>query len=135
MTAEEEKEVLGRLSTTTRLEDFKDCDFVIEAATEQIPLKKEIFQTLDAVTRKEAILASNTSSISITRIASFTQQAGSGGGHAFLQPPAPVMKLIETRPGDGDLRGDLSDRQRTQPEVGQRPPWRRKTFPASSPAA
>jgi 3-hydroxybutyryl-CoA dehydrogenase len=74
MTEEEQKEVLGRLSTTTRLEDFKDCDLIIEAASEQIPIKKEVFQTLDAVTRKEAILASNTSSISITRIASFTKR-------------------------------------------------------------
>ncbi len=94
MTAEEQKEILGRLSTTTRLEDFKGCDLVIEAATGTVPLKKEIFQTLDEVTRKEAILASNTSSISITRIASFTRRPESVVGmHFFL--PAPVMKLIE----------------------------------------
>ena len=55
MTAEEQKAVLGRLVTTTRLEDFKDCDLVIEAASEQIPIKKEVFQTLDAVIREEAI--------------------------------------------------------------------------------
>jgi len=94
ITAEEQKAILGRLSTTTRLEDFKNCDLVIEAATEQIPSKKEIFQTLDAVTRKEVILASNTSSISISRIASFTRRPERViGMHFFL--PAPVMKLIE----------------------------------------
>ena len=94
ITADEQKVILGRLSTTTRLEDFKDCDFVIEAATEQIPLKKEIFQALDKITRKEVILASNTSSISITRIASFTGKPDRVVGmHFFL--PAPVMKLIE----------------------------------------
>ncbi len=94
ITAEEQKEILGRLSTTTQLEDFKNCDLVIEAATEQIPLKKEIFQALDGVTRKEAILASNTSSISIGRIASFTRRPERVIGlHFFL--PAPVMKLIE----------------------------------------
>ena len=94
ITAEEQKEILGRLSTTTQLEDFKNCDLVIEAATEQIPLKKEIFQALDGLTRKEVILASNTSSISIGRIASFTRRPERVIGlHFFL--PAPVMKLIE----------------------------------------
>jgi len=94
ITVEEQKEILGRLSTTTQLEDFKNCDLVIEAATEQIPLKKEIFQALDGITRKEAILASNTSSISIGRIASFTRRPERVIGlHFFL--PAPVMKLIE----------------------------------------
>ena len=94
ITAAEQKEILGRLSTTTQLEDFKNCDLVIEAATEQIPLKKEIFQALDGATRKDVILASNTSSISIGRIASFTRRPERVIGlHFFL--PAPVMKLIE----------------------------------------
>jgi 3-hydroxybutyryl-CoA dehydrogenase len=94
ISAEEQKVILGRLSTTTRLEDFKDCDLVIEAASEQVPLKREIFQALDKITRKEVILASNTSSISITRIASFTGRPDRVAGmHFFL--PAPVMKLIE----------------------------------------
>ena len=94
ITAEEQKTILGRLTPTTQLEDFKNCDLVIEAATEQIPLKKEVFQTLDEVTRKEVILASNTSSISISRIASFTRKPDRViGMHFFL--PAPAMKLIE----------------------------------------
>jgi 3-hydroxybutyryl-CoA dehydrogenase len=94
ITPEEQKAILGRLSTATRLEDFKDCDLVIEAATEQIPLKREIFQILDGVTRKEVILASNTYSISITRIASFTGRPHRVLGMHFFNP-APVMKLIE----------------------------------------
>ncbi len=94
ITADEQKAIVGRLSITTRLEDFKACDLAIEAATENVLLKKEIFQTLDEVTRKTAILASNTSSISITRIASFTKRSDRVVGmHFFL--PAPVMKLIE----------------------------------------
>jgi len=94
ITAEEQRTILGRLSTTTQLEEFKNCDLVIEAATEKVPLKKEIFQALDGITRKEAILASNTSSISIGRIASFTGRPERVIGlHFFL--PAPVMKLIE----------------------------------------
>jgi len=92
---EEEKEaVLQRLSTTTSLEDFKDCDFVIEAAVENVPIKWEIFQKLEGIVREEAILASNTSSISITRIASATKKPGRVIGMHFFNP-VPVMKLIE----------------------------------------
>jgi 3-hydroxybutyryl-CoA dehydrogenase len=94
MTSGEKETILKRLSTTTRLEDFVKCDFVIEAAIENIPMKGEIFKTLDHITRKEVILASNTSSISITRIASFTQRQDRVIGMHFFNP-APVMKLIE----------------------------------------
>ena len=94
MPADEKEAILKRLSTTTRLEDFKNCDFVIEAAVENIPLKGEIFKKLDEVTRKEVILATNTSSISVTRIASFTQRPDRVIGLHFFNP-APVMKLIE----------------------------------------
>ncbi len=94
LSREEKESILGRLRGTTSLEDFAECDFVIEAATENISLKKEIFQALDRVTRREAILASNTSSISITRIASFTTKPDRVVGMHFFNP-APVMKLIE----------------------------------------
>src|SRR4030042_6027584 len=94
MTAEEQKKILERLTTTTRLDELRSCDFIIEAATEQVPLKKEIFQTLDRVTRQDVILASNTSSISITRIASFTNRPERVVGMHFFNP-APVMQLIE----------------------------------------
>ena len=94
ISGEEKESVLGRLRTTTRLEDLGDCDFVIEAATENIPLKKDIFQTLGRAARKEAVLASNTSSISITRIASFTAGPERVVGMHFFNP-APVMRLVE----------------------------------------
>ncbi|MBP1717029.1 MAG: 3-hydroxyacyl-CoA dehydrogenase [Deltaproteobacteria bacterium] len=94
LSGEEKKTILGRLRTTTRLEDFEECNFVIEAATENISLKKEIFQVLDRVTRREAVLASNTSSISITRVSSFTTRPERIVGMHFFNP-APVMKLIE----------------------------------------
>jgi 3-hydroxybutyryl-CoA dehydrogenase len=94
MSSDEREETLKRLSTTTGLEDFKNCDFVIEAAVEQISLKGEIFRTLDQIARKEVILASNTSSISITRIASFTKRPDRVIGLHFFNP-APIMKLIE----------------------------------------
>ncbi len=91
---EDKEAILGRLSTTTRIEDFEACDFVVEAAIENIPLKWEIFGKLDKVTRQEVILASNTSSISITRIASGTKRPDRVIGMHFFNP-APIMKLIE----------------------------------------
>ena len=84
ITADEQKTTMGRLSITTRMEDFKGCDLVIEAATENVPLKKEIFKTLDEVTRKTAILASNTSLHLHHPHRFFYQKTGQGSGHAFL---------------------------------------------------
>jgi 3-hydroxybutyryl-CoA dehydrogenase len=94
MAPDERKTSLEHLSTTTQMENFETCDFIIEAATEQISLKGKIFQTLDEIAGKNAILASNTSSISITRIASFTKRPDRVIGMHFFNP-APVMKLIE----------------------------------------
>ena len=94
MTSAEKDATLKRLSTTTTLEDFKGCDFVIEAAVENIGLKGEIFKALDEITGKGVILASNTSSISITRIASYTKRPDRVIGMHFFNP-APIMKLIE----------------------------------------
>jgi len=94
MTEDEKEGTLQRLYTTLKMEDFGKCDFVIEAAVENIPLKWEIFGKLDEVTRKETILASNTSSISITRIASVTKKPDRMIGMHFFNP-APVMKLME----------------------------------------
>jgi 3-hydroxybutyryl-CoA dehydrogenase len=127
MTAEEQKAVLGRLTTTTRLEEFKDCDLVIEAASEQIPIKKEVFQTLDAVTRKSAVLASNTSSISITRIASFTKRPDRVVGMHFFNP-APVMKLIELIRGMETSEETFQTAREVSLKMGKTP-WEAKDFP------
>jgi 3-hydroxybutyryl-CoA dehydrogenase len=94
MTADERETMLQELSTTIEMEDFRNCDFVIEAAVENVPLKWEVFKKLDEATPKEAILASNTSSISITRIATATQRPDRVIGMHFFNP-VPVMKLIE----------------------------------------
>ena len=90
----EGNDLLAKLITTVSLEDLKDCDIIIEAATENVALKKEIFNSLDRITRRDAILASNTSSISITRIAGFTDRPDRVIGMHFFNP-VPVMKLIE----------------------------------------
>jgi len=94
MTATEKEEAIQRLSITVKMEDFRDCDFIIEAAVENIPLKWEIFKKLEEVAGPKTILASNTSSISITRIASVTRKPDRVIGMHFFNP-APVMKLIE----------------------------------------
>ena len=71
-----------------------DCDFVVEAATEKFEIKTEIFRDLDRVTRPEIILASNTSSISITKLAAQTKRPDKVIGMHFFNP-VPVMKLVE----------------------------------------
>ncbi len=88
---------LENMTTTTDMAGFKDCDYIIEAATENILLKEKIFQTLDGIARKDVILASNTSSVSISRIASFTGRPERVIGLHFFNP-APVMNLIEIIP-------------------------------------
>jgi len=85
---------LARIKTTTALSDFKDCDLVIEAATENMALKKTLFTELDAITRPDAWLASNTSSLSITEIASATERPDQVFGLHFFNP-VPVMPLVE----------------------------------------
>lgn len=94
MTAEQKDEVLGRIKTTTNLEDLKDCTLVVEAASENFEIKKHIFEQLDAITGADAILSSNTSSISITKIAATTKRADKVIGMHFFNP-VPLMKLVE----------------------------------------
>ncbi len=88
------KGVLGRILGGTSLDAAKDCQLVIEAVTESYELKKQIFTTLDAIAPDNAILASNTSSISITEIAAVTQRPGQVIGMHFMNP-VPVMTLVE----------------------------------------
>ncbi len=94
MTAEERDAVLARIRTTTDLADFRDVDFAVEAATEKWEVKKQIFETLDATCRPGVILASNTSSISITKLAAVTKRPEAFIGMHFMNP-VPVMQLIE----------------------------------------
>jgi 3-hydroxybutyryl-CoA dehydrogenase len=86
--------IAGRIKCTTQLKDFGDCDFAIEAVSEQEELKKSIFRQLDEVLPAHAILASNTSSLPITRLASSTKRAEKFIGMHFMNP-VPVMQLVE----------------------------------------
>jgi len=94
MTGEQKAEVLSRITTTTDLEGLKDCSLIVEAATENFEVKKNIFERLDAITSADAILSSNTSSISITKIAAATKRPDKVIGMHFFNP-VPLMKLVE----------------------------------------
>ena len=88
------KSILGRIHGGTSLDAAKDCQLVVEAVTESLELKKQIFTTLDAVAPANTVLASNTSSISITEIAAFTKRPAQVIGMHFMNP-VPVMTLVE----------------------------------------
>lgn len=94
MTEEAKNEILSRISGTTDLNLAADCDLVVEAAVENMKIKREIFAELDVICKPETILASNTSSLSITEVASATKRADKVIGMHFFNP-APVMKLVE----------------------------------------
>jgi 3-hydroxybutyryl-CoA dehydrogenase len=87
-------EILGRIKSTTKLADLKGCSLIVEAATENFDIKKQIFQTLDEITSEDTILSSNTSSISITKIAGVTKRPEKVIGMHFFNP-VPLMKLVE----------------------------------------
>ena len=95
MTAAQKADILSRIKKSTNLEDMKDADFVVEAATEREDLKLEIFRKLDTICRPDVILATNTSSIPITRIAAATKRSDKVIGMHFFNP-VPVMRLVET---------------------------------------
>ena len=86
--------IIERIKTTMTMEDLADCDLAIEAVTEKESLKLDIFKKLDKIAKPEAILASNTSSIPITRIAAATKRPDKVIGLHFMNP-VPVMKLVE----------------------------------------
>ncbi len=95
ITEEEKKATLDNLTTSTSLsEGVASADLVIEAATENIAIKKEIFLTIDQASKPDAILATNTSSISITKLAAETKRPTQVIGMHFMNP-VPVMKLVE----------------------------------------
>jgi 3-hydroxybutyryl-CoA dehydrogenase len=87
-------EIRGRLKGTTSLQDLKDCDVVIEAIIEQLPAKRELFSALDVLCPAATIFASNTSSLTITEIATATKRPERFVGLHFFNP-VPVMKLVE----------------------------------------
>jgi 3-hydroxybutyryl-CoA dehydrogenase len=98
LAAEKLPEIMSQWSGTTRLEDFADCDLVIEAVFESLPVKHDLFGKLDKICGPQAIFASNTSTISITEIAGGSGRADRFVGIHFCLP-AQLMKLVEMSPG------------------------------------
>lgn len=108
ITEEVARKAMASIRFTTDMNQMKDCDLVVEAVVEKEAVKAEIFKALDQIVKPEGILASNTSSISITRLGSFTKRPGRFIGMHFMNP-VPLMKLVEIIPGMG-----------TDPETTQR---------------
>jgi 3-hydroxybutyryl-CoA dehydrogenase len=94
ISVEDKPSALKRIEGVTERARLSDCDFIVEAATEKFEIKTEIFRDLDRVARPEVILASNTSSISITKLGAITKRADKVIGMHFFNP-VPVMKLVE----------------------------------------
>src|SRR4030066_1257782 len=88
------EKILSRIRISTDMEDFKDSDLIIEAVVENDEIKKQVFSKLDKICRKDVIFTSNTSSISITRLAQATGRQDRFAGMHFMNP-AFIMKLVE----------------------------------------
>jgi 3-hydroxybutyryl-CoA dehydrogenase len=104
LTAGEREEALARLTTTTTLDDLAECDLVIEAIVEELGAKQELFRELEGVVGEGAVLATNTSALSVTDIAKATAHPERVVGMHFFNPP-PVLPLVEV------VRTDLSSQQ------------------------
>jgi 3-hydroxybutyryl-CoA dehydrogenase len=127
MTPEQKTGLLAKVETTTQLERFADCDLVIEAVVENATIKKELFVKLDHICKKDAILASNTSTIPITDLASSTKRPEQFIGMHFMNP-VPLMKLVEvirglrTSPATAQAICELSTKlEKTPIEVNDGP--------------
>jgi 3-hydroxybutyryl-CoA dehydrogenase len=92
--AEEKQAIVARIRTVTGMEQLAEADLVVEAVTEDLSVKQDVFRQLDELTKPDAILASNTSSISITKLGAATRRPGKVIGMHFMNP-VPVMKLVE----------------------------------------
>lgn len=120
MTAEQKAEVLGRIQATPDLNAVAGADIVVEAVVEDFPVKQALFGKLDATCKPEAVLASNTSSISITKLAACTKRPGQVIGMHFMNP-VPVMQLVEVIRGIATEDRVLSDVMDLAKRMGKTP--------------
>src|SRR4029453_10245666 len=97
VTEDAQNKTLGNLTGTTRAEDLKDCDIVVEAIVENVDEKRAVYGAVEAAMRPETIIASNTSSLCITELAVATKRPDRFGGLHFFNP-VPLMKLVEVIP-------------------------------------
>lgn len=94
ITEDEKAGILSRIKSTNSIADLSECDLIVEAATENFEVKKKIFEEMDRVAKEGCVLATNTSSISITKIAAVTNRPADVIGMHFMNP-VPLMKLVE----------------------------------------
>ena len=120
MSEEDKDAILSRISGTTDINLAADCDLVVEAAIENMKIKKEIFAELDGICKPETILASNTSSLSITEVASATKRPDKVIGMHFFNP-APVMKLVEVIRGAATSQETFDAVKAISEEIGKTP--------------
>ena len=120
MSEEDKVAILSRISGTTDIKLAADCDLVVEAAVENMKIKKEIFAELDEICKPETILASNTSSLSITEVASATKRPEKVIGMHFFNP-APVMKLVEIIKGIATSQETFDYVKNLSVEIGKEP--------------
>lgn len=120
LTADGKAEILGRIATTTGLESFSEADIVVEAITEDLAVKTDLFRSLDRIARPGVILASNTSSISITKLAASTSRPERFIGMHFMNP-VPVMKLVEIIRGAATADETYADVKALSERMGKTP--------------
>ena len=120
ITEADKEAILSRISGTTDMKLAADCDLVVEAAVENMKIKKEIFAELDGICKPETILASNTSSLSITEVASATKRADKVIGMHFFNP-APVMKLVEVIRGAATSQETFDTVKEIAESIGKTP--------------
>jgi 3-hydroxybutyryl-CoA dehydrogenase len=120
ITAEDKASALKKIEPVTDRARLADCDFIVEAATEKFEIKSEIFRDLDRLARPEVILASNTSSISITKLAAVTKRPEKVIGMHFFNP-VPVMKLVEVIRGLATSQETFSETRNLALQLGKTP--------------
>jgi 3-hydroxybutyryl-CoA dehydrogenase len=120
MTQADADGILSRIKGTVDLKLAADCDLVVEAAVENMEIKKQIFSELDKICKSSTILASNTSSLSITEIASATNRPDKVIGMHFFNP-APVMKLIEITKGMATSQDTFDEVKKVAISIGKDP--------------
>ncbi len=120
ISAEQEKQILDRLHSTTKLQDFQGSSLIIEAAPEKLELKRDIFKQLDGICSPETLLATNTSSFSVTAIAASTRHPERVLGLHFFNPP-PLMALVEVIQGDRTSAAAIEKATAIMREMGKTP--------------
>ncbi len=120
LSVEKEREIVSRLSSSLKLEDFSGCSLIIEAVPEKLDLKREIFKKLDAVCGPDTLLATNTSSFSVTAIAGATEKPERVLGTHFFNPP-PLMALVEVIQGERTSAATMDRATSLIREMGKTP--------------